>query len=60
MGGIDESRIHDMTSGELSIQMRNAVEQAGRERLILAPGCTLPAWVPAHQLRRLREEAHSL
>ncbi|HSW17710.1 MAG TPA: uroporphyrinogen decarboxylase family protein [Ramlibacter sp.] len=60
MGGIDESRIHDMTTKELSSQIRNAVELAGRDKLILAPGCTLPAWVPAHQLRRIREVSHQL
>ena len=54
MGGIDESRIHDMTQDELELQIADAVQQAGRDKLILSPGCTLPAWVPAHQLRLIR------
>lgn len=54
MGGIDESRIHDMTQHELEVQIADAVRQAGREKLILSPGCTLPSWAPAHQLRLIR------
>lgn len=54
MGGIDESRIHDMSQEELELQIADAIEQLGGRGLILSPGCTLPAWTPAHQLRLIR------
>ena len=57
MGGIDESQMWQMTPGEVSAQVRDAVAQAGRRGLILSPGCTIPAWVPAHLLEQFRAEA---
>jgi uroporphyrinogen-III decarboxylase len=46
-----------MTPGEVSAQVHDAVAQVGRRGLILSPGCTIPAWVPAHLLTQFRDEA---
>ncbi|MEJ8846977.1 uroporphyrinogen decarboxylase family protein [Variovorax rhizosphaerae] len=56
MGGIDESQMWQMTPGEVRAQVHQAIAQVGRRKLILSPGCTIPAWVPAHLLQRFREE----
>ncbi len=57
MGGIDESAFPDMSLGMLARQIDDALEQAGRERLILAPGCALPSFSPGRTLAFLREYA---
>jgi len=57
MGGIDESAFPDMSLGMLARQVDDAVEQAGRERLILAPGCALPSFSPRRTLAFLREHS---
>ena len=54
MGGIDESRIHDMSQQELEEQIADAIRQLDGHKMILSPGCTLPAWTPAHQLHLIR------
>ena len=33
----------------------DAIRQAGRERFILSPGCTVPSFTPQRTLRCLRE-----
>ncbi|MEO8507546.1 MAG: uroporphyrinogen decarboxylase family protein [Betaproteobacteria bacterium] len=55
MGGLDESRLHDRTLPEVRAEVDDALAQAGRERLILAPGCTLPSFSPQRTLQNLRE-----
>lgn len=57
MGGIDESGFPDMSLGMLARQVDDAVEQAGREGFILAPGCALPSFSPRRSLQFLREYA---
>lgn len=54
MGGIDESRISDRSLPELKKEMDDAISQAGRERFILAPGCTIPSFTAKRSLDFIR------
>lgn len=60
MGGIDEAAFPDMSLPTLARQIDDAVEQAGREGFILAPGCALPSFSPRRTLAFLREYADRL
>lgn len=53
IGGIDESRIADMMPDDLRRQIDETLSVNGGRGLILAPGCTIPIWTPAHLLRIL-------
>jgi uroporphyrinogen decarboxylase len=56
IGGVDESRIADMTPDELRLQIADTFRTCGDRGLILAPGCTIPIWTPAHLLRILADK----
>lgn len=53
MGGVDETLIAEMTPDELRAQIKDTIQAVGDRGLILAPGCTIPVWTPAHLLRIL-------
>lgn len=55
MGGIDESAVIEMSLPEVRAQVRDAVAQAGRQKFILSPGCTIPTQTPWYLLRAMRE-----
>ena len=55
MGGIDETRIQERTLPDVRAEIDDALAQAGRERFILAPGCTLPSFSPQRTLRHVRD-----
>ncbi|HMS81427.1 MAG TPA: uroporphyrinogen decarboxylase family protein, partial [Burkholderiaceae bacterium] len=55
MGGIDESSIIEMSLPEVRAQVRDAIAQAGRERFILSPGCTIPTQTPWYLLKAIGE-----
>ncbi len=55
MGGIDETRVQERPLPDVRAEIDDAFAQAGRERFILAPGCTLPSFTPERTLRHLRE-----
>ena len=55
MGGLDETRLQELTLPALARQVDDALAQAGRERFILAPGCTIPSFSPRRSLSFLRE-----
>ncbi|MCB1496548.1 MAG: hypothetical protein KDJ86_12230 [Bauldia sp.] len=57
IGGVDESRIADMTPDELRTQIRDTLATCGERGLILAPGCTIPVYTPAHLIRILADKA---
>jgi uroporphyrinogen decarboxylase len=60
MGGIDESTLIEMSLPEVREQVRDAVRQAGRERFVLSPGCTIPTQTPWYLLRAIRETVESV
>ncbi len=54
MGGIDESKITEHCLPALKAEIDDALAQAGRERFILAPGCTIPSFTAKRSLDFLR------
>lgn len=60
MGGINETRIQEQTLAEIKAEVDDTVAQAGRNQLIIAPGCTMPSFTPARNLRFLRDYTRSL
>lgn len=59
MGGIDETTFQEKPLPDLRAEIDDALRQAGRQRLILAPGCTLPSFTPQRSLRCLRDATRS-
>ena len=55
MGGIDEQSFTSTSLAGLASQMTDAVQQAGSQGLILAPGCSVPASSAARSLQFVRE-----
>ncbi len=55
MGGLDETRIQERTLPALAAEIDDAIAQAGRQKFILAPGCTIPSFTPKRSLAFLRE-----
>ena len=55
MGGLNENTIQEKPLPELRDEIDDAIRQAGRERFILSPGCTVPSFTPQRTLRCLRE-----
>ncbi len=60
MGGLDENTLPDISLDLLAEQIDDAVAQAGRDRFILAPGCTLPSYTPKRSLDFLRAHANTI
>lgn len=54
MGGIDETRIQERTLPEIAAEIDDTLRVAGKDRLILAPGCTIPSFTPKRNLDFLR------
>ena len=54
MGGLDESKFADLSLAAIAAQVDDAIAQAGREKFILAPGCTIPSFSPRRSLAFLR------
>lgn len=60
MGGVDESTIVEKSLPELREEIHDAVRQAGRERFILSPGCTIPTQTPWYALETIRRTCEAL
>lgn len=60
MGGLDETRFAEFSRPGLAAQVDDALRQAGREKFILAPGCTVPSFTPGRLLRFLREYSQTV
>lgn len=60
MGGIDEARIQNRLLPELRTEVDDAIAQAGRQRLILSPGCTVPSFTSQRTLHCLSQHARRL
>lgn len=55
MGGLDESKFADLSLAAIEAQVDEAIAQAGCEKFILAPGCTIPSFSPNRSLAFLRD-----
>ncbi|WP_337876126.1 uroporphyrinogen decarboxylase family protein [Elioraea sp.] len=61
MGGVNEVLITERGVDALRAEVRDAVRQnGGMDRLIIAPGCTIPTQTPSFLLRALVEETKAL
>jgi uroporphyrinogen decarboxylase len=60
MGGIDETRIQERSLPLIGAEIDDAIAQAGRQRLILSPGCTVPSFTSMRTLSFVREYTRSL
>lgn len=60
MGGLNENTIQEKPLPELRAEIDDAIRQAGRQRFMLAPGCTVPSFTPQRTLRCLRDTTRSL
>src|SRR5690606_5821352 len=55
MGGIDETKIQERSLPDIEAEVDDALTQAGRQKLILAPGCTIPSFTSKRNLVHLRD-----
>lgn len=60
MGGIDETKVQERSLPLIREEIDDAIAQAGRERLILSPGCTVPSFTPMRSLAFVREYTRAL
>lgn len=60
MGGVDETRIQERSLSDIEVEVDDILEQVGRERLIIAPGCTIPSFTSMRNLDHLRKYTKSL
>jgi len=54
MGGIDETRIQERALPEIKAEVDDIIAQVGRQRIIIAPGCTIPSFTGKRNLDYLR------
>ena len=55
MGGVDHTKMIEKTRPAIRAEIRDAIAQAGREKFILAPGCTVMTHAPEHILQCVRD-----
>ncbi len=55
MGGLDETKIQERTLPDLRAEIDDALAQAGRDRFILGPGCTIPSFTSERNLAFVRD-----
>lgn len=60
MGGLDETKIQERSLPEITQEINDIIAQVGRQRLIIAPGCTIPSFTPKRNLDYLREYTKGL
>jgi uroporphyrinogen decarboxylase len=59
VGGIDHTSFADRSAGALRAEIRSAVTEAGRAKLLLAPGCAVPTYSYPELIRAARDAAAS-
>jgi uroporphyrinogen decarboxylase len=57
IGGISETNFAYTSAARLREQVRSAVAEAGRERLLVAPGCSVPTYSFPELIRATRDAA---
>ena len=55
MGGVDHTKLIEKTRPAVRAEIHDAIEQAGRKKFILAPGCTVMTHAPEHILQCVRD-----
>jgi uroporphyrinogen decarboxylase len=59
-GGINEVEIAHQTEGELARDIVDAVAEAGKRKLVIGPGCTVPPDTAFHLLRAARQAVQKI
>lgn len=54
MGGINEAVASQVTPPEITVQVREAIFEAGPRGLIISPGCAIPTETPVRNLRAIK------
>jgi uroporphyrinogen decarboxylase len=57
VGGIDHARFHELSASSLRAEIRDAVAEASRERLLLSPGCSVVTYAFPDLIRVARDAA---
>jgi len=57
VGGIEQNHFPDVPASRIRDQIRDAVAEAGRTRLLLAPGCAVPSYSFPELIRVARDAA---
>jgi len=57
VGGLDHTNFPNVSAAAVREQVRDAVAEAGRERLFLAPGCAVPTYSFPELIRAARDAA---
>jgi uroporphyrinogen decarboxylase len=57
VGGIEQDRFPQASAAEIRAEVRRAVAEAGREKLLLAPGCAVPTYSFPELIRAARDAA---
>jgi len=57
VGGIDHTRFQDLSAAQIRGQIREAVAEAGREKLLLSPGCSVATYAFPELIRVARDAA---
>lgn len=57
VGGIEQDRFPQVSAAEIRAEVRRAVAEAGREKLLVAPGCAVPTYSYPELIRAARDAA---
>jgi uroporphyrinogen decarboxylase len=55
VGGIEQDRFPQASAAEVRAEVRRAVAEAGREKLLVAPGCAIPTYSFPELIRAARD-----
>jgi uroporphyrinogen decarboxylase len=55
VGGIEQDRFPQVSAAEIRAEVRRAVADAGREKLLVAPGCAIPTYSFPELIRAARD-----
>jgi uroporphyrinogen decarboxylase len=55
VGGIEQDRFPQLSAADVRAEVRRAVAEAGREKLLVAPGCAIPTYSFPELIRAARD-----
>ena len=57
MGGLSHANFQYSPAAALRAEVRQAIAEAGRDKLLLSPGCSLASYTFPELIRAVRDEA---
>jgi uroporphyrinogen decarboxylase len=57
VGGIEQDQFPQVSAAEIRAEVRRAIAEAGREKLLVAPGCAVPTYSFPELIRAARDAA---